>query len=181
MPTQEASTTLPDDLAEEIVESAQTIILCAQHQKRIMDDILTLSKLDASLLLISPDECEPPTLVDKALRMYADAIEHADIKAEVILESTYNELNVSRVMMDSSRFLQVVINLLTNAIKFLQNSEVRNLTIHLGASRAPPTGKHHLVNFVPPRRAKPAQISGPEWGPGEDSTSKSPSSIREGA
>ena len=61
---------LSHDVVDEIVDAAQTIILCAQHQKRIVDDILTLSKLDASLLVISPDKVQPPMLLDKALKMF---------------------------------------------------------------------------------------------------------------
>lgn len=33
---------LADEVLETVVDAAQTIILCAQHQKRIVDDILTL-------------------------------------------------------------------------------------------------------------------------------------------
>jgi CheY-like chemotaxis protein len=167
-PNDYKSIDIPGSLVYELVESAQTIILCAQHQKRIVDDILTLSKLDASLLVISPDDCEPPALVDKALRMYSDEIERADITAEIVLEHTYKELRVSKVMMDSSRFLQVVINLLTNAIKFLNSANVRKLSIHVGASYTRPTGAHHGVRFVPTRRERPDQVFGPEWGSGED-------------
>ena len=42
-------------LLEEAVEAAETIIYCAMHQKRIIDDILTLSRLDSNLLLVSPE------------------------------------------------------------------------------------------------------------------------------
>jgi hypothetical protein len=34
------------------MEAAQTILYCVEHQKRIVDDVLTLSKLDADLLEI---------------------------------------------------------------------------------------------------------------------------------
>lgn len=34
------------------VDAAQTIALCAQHQKRIVDDVLTLSKLDSAMLMV---------------------------------------------------------------------------------------------------------------------------------
>jgi signal transduction histidine kinase len=35
------------------IDAAQTIALCAQHQKRIVDDVLTLSKLDSAMLMVS--------------------------------------------------------------------------------------------------------------------------------
>lgn len=34
------------------IDAAQTIALCAQHQKRIVDDVLTLSKLDSAMLMV---------------------------------------------------------------------------------------------------------------------------------
>lgn len=74
---------LSQGVVGEIVDAAQTVILCAQHQKRIIDDILTLSKLDAALLVISPDRVQPPALLDKALKMYESEIHRAGITAEV--------------------------------------------------------------------------------------------------
>jgi signal transduction histidine kinase len=40
---------LPPDTADEVLEAAQTIILCAQHQKRIVDDVLTMFVCSESL------------------------------------------------------------------------------------------------------------------------------------
>ena len=34
------------------IDAAQTIALCAQHQKRIVDDVLTMSKLDSAMLMV---------------------------------------------------------------------------------------------------------------------------------
>jgi signal transduction histidine kinase/AmiR/NasT family two-component response regulator len=145
------------DVLEDLVDAAQTIILCAQHQKRIIDDILTMSKLDADLLEISPDRVRLPMLVEKALKMYEAELERADIEVKVCIEPTYDELNVDWVLLDPSRCLQVIINLLTNSIKFTRNSDVREIKICLGASIARPTGKHHHVNFIPPRPSKSSQ------------------------
>ncbi|KAK4494259.1 hypothetical protein PRZ48_014557 [Zasmidium cellare] len=153
---------------EEIVDAAETIILCAQHQKRIVDDILTLSKLDASLLVISPEKVQPPMLVTKALKMYEAEIARAGIDAQLCIEPTYEQLGVDWVILDPSRLLQVVINLLTNAIKFTQYSDVRHIKVCLGASYQAPTGKHHGISFVPIRHARHARTPAIEWGEGED-------------
>jgi signal transduction histidine kinase len=159
---------LTGELMEDIVDAAQTINLCAQHQKRIVDDILTLSKLDASLLEIAPDKVQPPQLAMKALHMYASETSRADINARLIIEPTYEELGINWVVLDPSRLLQVIINLLTNAIKFTQYAETREITIYIGASYERPTGKHHGINFVPARHTKPVHTPSGEWGDGED-------------
>lgn len=40
------------NLIRDSIDAAQTIALCAQHQKRIVDDVLTLSKLDSAMLMV---------------------------------------------------------------------------------------------------------------------------------
>ncbi|KAK3678082.1 hypothetical protein LTR78_002177 [Recurvomyces mirabilis] len=154
---------LKQDVAEEIIDAAQTIILCAQHQKRIVDDILTLSKLDASLLVLSPDKIQPPQLIKRVLKMYESELQRADIQAKLCIEPSYGQLRVDWIILDSSRLLQVIINLVTNAIKFTQYSEVRKLQISLGASLQRPSGEHHGVDFIPMRAGQSSQDSA-GWG-----------------
>lgn len=168
MPLLNEDMALPAQTAEEIVDAAQTVILCAQHQKRIVDDILTLSKLDASLLVISPDKVQAPTLVTKALKMYEAELERAKIEAQVHIEKSYEDLGVDWVILDPSRLLQVIINLLTNSIKFTQYSDERKIEICLGASYQKPTGKHHGISFVPPRRLRPTRKPLPKHSRGEE-------------
>ncbi|USW57431.1 Putative PAS domain, signal transduction response regulator, receiver domain, CheY-like superfamily [Septoria linicola] len=168
MPIIDEDLTLPTHIAEDIVDAAQTIILCAQHQKRIVDDILTLSKLDASLLVIAPDKVQVPTLVTKALKMYEAELSRAGIDAQLCVEPTYEDLDVDWVVLDPSRLLQVIINLLTNSIKFTQYSDTRKIKICIGASYQKPTGKHHGISFIPPRHIRPSRTPRPDFAAGED-------------
>lgn len=168
MPIINEDMTLPTAVAEDIVDAAQTIILCAQHQKRIVDDILTLSKLDASLLVISPDKIDVPMLATKALKMYEAELERAGIDAQLCIESSMEELRVDAVILDGSRLLQVIINLLTNSIKFTQYSDVRKIKICIGASTQRPHGKHHGISFIPPRHLRPSQTPRQERADAED-------------
>jgi signal transduction histidine kinase len=102
---------------ESMSESAATIMNCAQHQKRILDDILTMSKLDASLLVVTPCEVDPIATVQHALQLHQQEFRSTDVEGFVRIDSSYHDLNVDRVFLDPSRLLQVLINLLTNAIK----------------------------------------------------------------
>ncbi|KAF2721549.1 hypothetical protein K431DRAFT_284702 [Polychaeton citri CBS 116435] len=163
MPELDEEMVVSQETAEELVDAAQTIILCAQHQKRIVDDILTLSKLDASLLVISPDRIQAPTLITKALKMYEAEISRAGIHASLEIEQSYADLEIDWVILDASRLLQVVINLVTNAIKFTQYSERKSIVVHLGASVEKPTGKHHNIDFIPHRHARPPTNPLDEW------------------
>lgn len=42
-----------------IHEAVETIQLCITHQRNIVDDVLSFSKLDASMLSLSPKACQP--------------------------------------------------------------------------------------------------------------------------
>ena len=93
------------------IDAAQTITLCAQHQKRIVDDILTLSKLDSALLVVTPVKVNPVEVVRTALKMFESELETNDISLEFRVEKSYFDLQVERAKLDPSRLLQVLINL----------------------------------------------------------------------
>ncbi|KAI5242404.1 hypothetical protein E4T43_04820 [Aureobasidium subglaciale] len=160
------------EMLDGILDSAQTIILCASHQKCIVDDILCLSKLDSNLLVITPDKVSPPQLVGRVLKMYGAELARASVKAKLEIETSYHDImnSYEYIMLDPSRLLQVVINLLTNAIKFTQFSDIRGLTIYLGASYVKPTGARHKLAFIQPRttRHEHSTSLSAEWGQGRD-------------
>lgn len=172
LPTPEACSgqkcTIDNDAAADILDAAETIVLCAQHQKRIVDDILTLSKLDASLVELCPEKVCLPPLLEKSLKMFEADIARVGTQTEVIIEPSYTDLQVDWVILDASRLLQVIINLVTNSLKFIQHSTEREIKIFLGASYEKPTGRHHGISFVP--RAQNERIRAPVagWGDGED-------------
>jgi signal transduction histidine kinase len=67
----QGTTALPQDLVNDVLESAETIIYCARHQQRIVDDILTLSRLDSDLLVNAPEAEEPVALIKNAIKMFS--------------------------------------------------------------------------------------------------------------
>lgn len=159
-------------LQEVISDASSTIVLCSQHMKCIVDDILTLSKLDSNLLVITPDKAQPPSLIEKVLKMYESELKRTKVEARLEIEQSYNQIfrNDDYVMLDPSRMLQVVINLLTNAIKFTQFMEERTIKIYLGASYDRPSGAAHNLTFIEPRtiRRGSSATSSAEWGDGQE-------------
>lgn len=126
--------TLPRDTVETHLEGAEIIMACAQHQKRIIDDVLTLSKLDSGLLVICPVEVQPVETIKQALKMFDSELLKTDIDLKYELSSTYQALDIDWVRLDPSRLLQILINLITNAIKFTTNSRTKKIQVSVGAS-----------------------------------------------
>src|ERR1700742_611201 len=67
------------ELISNSIDAAQTIMLCAQHQKQIVDDVLTLSKLDSHMLMVTPIDVQPVSIIQRALKMHENEIRNADI------------------------------------------------------------------------------------------------------
>jgi signal transduction histidine kinase len=117
------ATTITDNIVSDSIDAAQTIALCAQHQKRIVDDVLTLSKLDSAMLMVrwpnhilltsltwmqvTPVDAQPLQVVQRALKMFEGEVQTAGIQMEFVLTDSFRALNVDWVKIDPSRVLQV--------------------------------------------------------------------------
>lgn len=152
---------------ESNIDSAQTIMLCAQHQKRIVDDVLTLSKLDSALLLVTPTDCQPIQVVQKALKIFESEVNANGIDLKFVVDQSFPKLGLNWVRLDPSRLLQVLINLVTNAIKFTATQETRQVTICLAASTEIPSSRpNRSMSYVPRVVNRPNLTVESEWGSG---------------
>ncbi|KAH8597563.1 hypothetical protein B0O99DRAFT_508221 [Bisporella sp. PMI_857] len=157
------------DLLNGSIDAAHTISLCAQHQKRIVDDILTLSKLDSALLVVTPVAVQPVAVVQRALKMFEGELESSDIAMEFHMEKSYLDMDIDWVKLDPSRLLQVLINLTTNAIKFTNGQEKRTIMVSIGASIARPDQDDSDITYFPTRLKRFEDTTNEEeWGKGEN-------------
>ena len=168
------SETLTSELISSSIDAAQTIALCAQHQKRIVDDVLTLSKLDSALLLVTPVDAQPLAVVQRALKMFEGELQTADIAMRFVVDDSYTSLALDWVRMDPSRVLQVLINLVTNAVKFTTTQSRRDIVVRIAASREPPPHSEvddndlDNVNYFSTRSKRTDTMQSPDWGTGEE-------------
>jgi signal transduction histidine kinase len=139
---------IPGEILDDCADAVQTIVLCAQHQKRIIDDVLALSKLDSNLLSITPIEVQPITVLQDSLRMFDGGLQKSSMELQFRVEPSYNEIAVDWVKLDPSRLIQIFINLVTNAIKFTQTESKKKIVISLGASLERPQS-HDSLQYLP--------------------------------
>ncbi|OAP64288.1 hypothetical protein AYL99_00260 [Fonsecaea erecta] len=151
------------------IDSAQTITLCAQHQKRIVDDVLTLSKLDSAMMAVTPVDTRPIAVVHKVLKMFEAELKTADIRLDLIIDTSFANRRIDWVRIDPHRLSQVLINLMTNAIKFTTTQENRVIRMHIAASEEKPSQEDKWrLTYIPSRAPKDKDVTAAaEWGLGD--------------
>lgn len=99
---------------EQIADSAQTILLCVNHQRLIIEDILAVSKLDSNLMTVSPVPSDPRDLIWNSLKMFEAELAGKEIDWEFRVLEAYDLLEVGWVKLDPSRTTQILVNLVAN-------------------------------------------------------------------
>lgn len=153
------------ELIKNSVEALETIQTCATHQKRIVDDILTLTKLDSKLLIISPTTIQPNKILHDVYKMFKDEATKTGVDFTVRKEQSVDDLGVDWAILDPNRVLQVLINIVTNAIKFTQDKPLRKVEVLMGASSKPI--KRPGIEYVPQESSRNGFLEQREWGDGE--------------
>lgn len=98
---------VPDWLRSSL-DAAQTIVNCVNHQQSIVDDVLTMSKLDSGLLAFSPVVVEPAKVVVDAMRLFEGEMRNASIKWSVFRAASLKDLHADWVLLDPGRIHQII-------------------------------------------------------------------------
>ncbi|KAF2199275.1 two component histidine kinase 1 [Delitschia confertaspora ATCC 74209] len=138
---------LKQQLAD-IGDAADTILLCVQHQNTLVEDILSFSKLDSMMLSLVPREVQPKWDFSKALKVFNSEFKAKKIKFHYSMDVSYDKNDVDHVIADINRMKQVLVNLVTNAIKFTAEKEgERKISVLMGASIEKPSSYPPNVVF----------------------------------
>lgn len=155
-------------------QSAKIVLQCASHQKRIIDDILTLSKFNSMLLTITPDAVQPAKMIHSIVDMFEPEMRSHSIHWDIIVDESIADLNVNRVYLDPSRITQIFINLLTNAIKFVKPSNMvtshttPTINVRFGACRSNSRQAFTSKMYWATGHQDTNVTKHPEWGFGEE-------------
>ncbi|THY35362.1 hypothetical protein D6D01_01405 [Aureobasidium pullulans] len=169
-----------DNIAvDDIVEAVHTIQLCVDHQashnrtlmrKNLVDDVLSFSKLDASMLSLAPRATKPKIQMADTLKIFQPELRKQKVEFGYTIKPEYDNCNVDWVMADLVRISQVIVNLMTNAIKFTTRStRKKKINIEVAASLERPTSYPPDVVFFKTDELglKTDATGNPEWGDGE--------------
>lgn len=134
-----------------------------------MDDILTLSKLDSNLILITPIPVQPAQVVADAVKMFDVECHNEGIDLAFLEDPSLASVigKDVQVLIDPSRINQILINLITNSIKFVRGRPVKRVRVTLGASAAPLPDTWHDITFAPSHRTSNDLLDQEEWGEGK--------------
>ncbi|KAL0482820.1 autoinducer 2 sensor kinase/phosphatase LuxQ [Acrasis kona] len=108
-------TTTNINLVEEIHSYVGSISSCAQYQKVITDDVLTLSKLEFNQVTLVAQQTEISNVFTNVVRMF---------------QGQANKNGIALLECDESRFSQVLTNLVSNAIKFTPTGIIEICCMH---------------------------------------------------
>lgn len=93
--------------ASTLLENVETIVACAKHQKRIIEDVLVASKLESGLLTMSPAPVKVTEVVDTALKMFKTELQRSHVELEYTIGQSYWNSAIEFVLLDSTRLMQV--------------------------------------------------------------------------
>ncbi|BGP30997.1 hypothetical protein JCM10296v2_002761 [Rhodotorula toruloides] len=144
LPSELADSTLHD--LDEDIEALDAITECGMAQERIANDILGLAQIQLSKYNITPVEFDLATSLRNICRMFKTECRMKDIELKLVIGSSLARLGPrARVFADPARLTQVLVNLLSNAIRFTAKSPTRIVTLAVEVSAQPPDRDAPLI------------------------------------
>ena len=121
------------------------------------------------MLQVSPTPMQPAAVVKATLKMFEGELAANGIELNFKFEASWETYAIDWVMADPSRVTQILVNLITNAIKFTKTEEKRVILVRIGGSDIkPPNGERVDLEWFPSRgvKLKKDLTMDEEWGDG---------------
>jgi len=111
---------LTTSLDEQQKEFTQTIIQCGRSLLALINDILDLSKIEAGKMLVENRFFDPAELFSRVARILQPQCDKKALKVELVVD----EKMPHQVLGDENRLQQVLLNLVSNSIKFTLSGSI---------------------------------------------------------
>ena len=108
--------TLDTNLSDEQRSLLMTVKDSSEHLLTLVNDILDFSKIEAGKMLLAPVEFDLPSLFERTLKILDARIIEKELECALVFHGKVPQ----RIVADSHRIRQVLLNLLGNAIKFTE-------------------------------------------------------------
>ncbi|KAH7386991.1 hypothetical protein DE146DRAFT_680816 [Phaeosphaeria sp. MPI-PUGE-AT-0046c] len=98
-----------EDLKEQvadIIDAADTILLCVSHQNTLVDDILSFSKLDSMMLSLVPRQVRPKWEFSQSLKVFQSEFKAKNIKFHYAMDVSFDQEEIEYVVADLNRMKQ---------------------------------------------------------------------------
>jgi signal transduction histidine kinase len=118
--------------------SRKTILTCAAHQKRVIDDVLILNRLEHLQLSITPVPVRIAELVNNISYVFQVELDADGTSLTTVRDPSFDPYAADLFCLDPSRLTQIFMNLMSNAIKFIQGRSMRKIVLRYGAALEPP-------------------------------------------
>jgi signal transduction histidine kinase len=115
--------TEPQHTGESRDEFVRTIRGSAEHLLTLINDVLDLSKIEAGRMQVERIECNPAKLIAEVLMLLRARATHKGL----VLDVEYTGEVPDVIQTDPTRFRQILVNLVGNAVKFTDSGGVRLL------------------------------------------------------
>ncbi len=103
-----------ESISENQRDSLSQVLKAGRHLLTLIDDILDLAKIEANTVALTIEPVEPVSVIDECVALSAS---HGD-KRGVSVSSLITENPLPSIAVDKTRFKQVLLNLLSNGIKY---------------------------------------------------------------
>ena len=99
-----------ESLAEAIASSldaVETISSCSTHLRNVVNDVLTLSKLDSNMLKIAPVAVSCERFLKDIYKMFSTEAKREEVEFTTHIDRSISQLNADWIVIDPGRVTQV--------------------------------------------------------------------------
>ncbi len=128
------------DITPDQQENLRIINRSGEHLLQLINNVLTLSKIEAGCSTINSQDCNLLHLCEGIAEMYRHQIEKKDLQLKVLIAQG----TPISIKTDLSKLRQILINIIGNAVKFTQRGSIK---LQISGEVSSSCSQAHRINF----------------------------------